>query len=120
VFVILNGSNIIANATQGSGGNINITAMFYLASSNSVVQASSQFGLQGTVSINSSNSNIAGSIGVLSTDFTDASNLMDKQCGSSDEHARSSFTASSLYNLVLPGPDSLLNYVPASMSGCGA
>jgi filamentous hemagglutinin family protein len=119
IFVILNHSNIIANATQGSGGNINITAKYYLASTDSVIQASSQFGLQGTVSINSSNSNIAGSIGVLPTDFTDASNLMDKQCGSSDEQARSSFTASAHYDLILPGPDSFLDYVPASMSGCG-
>jgi filamentous hemagglutinin family protein len=120
VFVILNSSNIIANASQGSGGNINITSSYYFASTDSVIQASSQFGLQGTVSINSSNSNIAGSIGVLPTDFTDASNLMDKQCGSGEEEARSSFTASALHNLVLPGPDSFLNYVPASMSGCGA
>lgn len=120
IFVILNYSNIIANASQGSGGNINITANFFLASTDSVVQASSQFGLQGTVSINSSNSNIAGSIGVLSTDFTDASNLMDKQCGSSDDQTRSSFTASALYDLILPGPDGFFNYIPASMSGCGA
>lgn len=120
VFVILNSSNIIANASQGSGGNINITSTYYFASTDSVVQASSQFGLQGTVSINSSNSNIAGSIGVLSTDFTDASNLMDKQCGSSDEQARSSFTASALYELVLPSPDGFFNYIPASTSGCRA
>jgi len=120
VFVILNSSNIIANASQGSGGNINITSTYYFASTDSVVQASSQFGLQGTVSINSSNSNIAGSIGVLPTDFTDASNLMDKQCGSGDEQARSSFTASALYDLVLPSPDSFFNYIPASVSGCGA
>jgi len=120
VFVILNSSNIIANASQGSGGNINITSNYYFASTDSIVQASSQFGLQGTVSINSSNSNIAGSIGVLPTDFTDASNLMDKQCGSGDELARSSFTASALYDLVLPSPDGFFNYIPASMSGCGA
>ncbi len=119
IFVILNHSNIIANASQGSGGNINITSTYYFASTDSVVQASSQFGLQGTVSINSSNSNIAGSIGVLATDFTDASNLMDKQCGSSDEQTRSSFTASALYDLVLPSPDGFFNYIPASMSGCG-
>jgi large exoprotein involved in heme utilization and adhesion len=49
--VVLNGSSIVANAYEGHGGNIGIAANVFLASSESVVSASSQLGIDGTVDV---------------------------------------------------------------------
>ena len=63
VYVILENSQILAQATQGQGGNINI---FYtgalLTDSSSVISASSQFGQSGTVTIQSPISPASGKI----------------------------------------------------------
>lgn len=80
-FVILNQSAIIANAVQGNGGNIAIFANFFLPSIDSVVSASSQFGLQGTISIQSQYSNLANSIGILPGNLLDISNHVWDECG---------------------------------------
>jgi hypothetical protein len=50
-YVILNDSQIIANAYEGRGGNIRIIADVFLASPESVVDASSELGIDGTVDI---------------------------------------------------------------------
>ena len=48
-FVLLQNSQILANAVQGPGGNISITTNLLLPDANSVISASSQFGVNGTV-----------------------------------------------------------------------
>ena len=48
-FVILQNSQILAQAVQGPGGNISITTNLLLPDSASVISASSQFGQQGTI-----------------------------------------------------------------------
>lgn len=53
VFVVLNNSQIVARASQGSGGNITIVTNNYIKDDASTVDASSEFGLDGTVSIES-------------------------------------------------------------------
>ncbi|HLF95777.1 MAG TPA: filamentous hemagglutinin N-terminal domain-containing protein [Methylococcaceae bacterium] len=116
-FVILNNSQIIANAMQGQGGNITIITQFLLQSTNSSISASSQFGLQGTVSIQSAQSNIAGSISVLPGVFMDASGLIQEGCGRSGQSS-STFTSSAMQGVVLSSPDNALDYVPASLEGC--
>jgi filamentous hemagglutinin family protein len=58
-FLILQNSQIIAQAVQGEGGNINITAGVFLADSNSVVDASSQTGINGSVVIQSPIANLS-------------------------------------------------------------
>ena len=50
-FVILDHSSIIAEAVEGHGGNITINAGAYIASADSVVSATSQLGISGTVVI---------------------------------------------------------------------
>ena len=50
-YVILNDSQIIANAYEGKGGNIRIIADVFLASPDSIVDASSALGIDGTVNI---------------------------------------------------------------------
>ena len=52
-FMTLQNSQILAQAVQGPGGNINIVAGTFLADQTSLVSASSQFGLSGTVNIQS-------------------------------------------------------------------
>lgn len=117
-FVILNNSQIIANARRGSGGDINIITRFFLASTNSIVSASSQFGLQGTVSIQSAQSNIAGGISILPGVFMDASGLIQEGCGNRSGQSGGTFTSSSMQGLALSSPDNALDYVPASLGGC--
>jgi len=52
-FVLLQNSQILANAVFGPGGNINITTNLLLPDSTSIISASSQFGQQGTITIQS-------------------------------------------------------------------
>ena len=52
-FVLLQNSQILANAVFGPGGNIFITTNLLLPDANSVISASSQFGQQGTITIQS-------------------------------------------------------------------
>ena len=59
-FVILEGgSRIVANAFGGPGGNIQIFALYFLNTLDSLVDASSTAGLPGTVSISSPNTNLS-------------------------------------------------------------
>jgi len=50
-FVILKSSSIVANAWGGAGGNINIVAGNFVTDPTSVVDASSQLGIDGNVTI---------------------------------------------------------------------
>ncbi|MGH7095774.1 MAG: beta strand repeat-containing protein, partial [Stellaceae bacterium] len=54
-FVVLNDSQIIADAVGGNGGNITIEAGVYLASADSLVSATSQLGISGTINISGQN-----------------------------------------------------------------
>ena len=107
-FVILNNSQIVANAQLGSGGLINIITDFFLPSIDSIISASSASGLpelQGTVSIQSQNSNIAGSIGVLPGSLRDVSNLLNEDCAAAAAK-QSSFTVGGRGSLPL-SPDNV-------------
>ena len=61
-FVILQNSQILAQAVQGPGGNISITTNLLLPDANSVISASSKFGVNGTVTIQSPNAPASGQI----------------------------------------------------------
>jgi large exoprotein involved in heme utilization and adhesion len=79
-FVILQNSNIIAQAVEGQGGNINITAGTFLQDPNSSVDASSQLGVSGTVNIRSPINNLSGVIAPLSEKAVDAAALIRASC----------------------------------------
>jgi len=49
--VVLQNSQILANAVFGPGGNILITSNLLLPDSTSVISASSQFGQHGTITV---------------------------------------------------------------------
>lgn len=115
-FVVLNKSAIVANALRGNGGKIDILTHYFLQSTDSIVQASSQFGLQGSISISSANANIAGSIAVLTGTFMDSARLVQEDCNK--RYAQNSSFVVRSGNMVLPSPDNRLNYIPSSLEGC--
>jgi large exoprotein involved in heme utilization and adhesion len=78
-FVILNGSEIRADAFGGPGGNINIFAGTYLTS-NSVVSASSALGLPGTIGIQAGITDISGTVGQLPESVLQAATLLRAAC----------------------------------------
>jgi len=80
VFVILQNSQIIANAFGGNGGNISIVSQFFLQDTASLVQASSQLGISGSVLISAPQVDLSSSLTVLPSAFFDASGLLRESC----------------------------------------
>lgn len=78
--VILQNSQIIAQAVQGAGGNISIVTPLFLADAGSLVDASSQFGLSGTVNIQSPTSNLAGTVSSLPSSLRQVQSLQTGRC----------------------------------------
>jgi len=74
---VLNHSNIIAQAAEGQGGNIDVTGL-YIASADSVVSASGQS--SGTVTIESTRPDINGAIFVLSSELRSAAQVLRNSC----------------------------------------
>lgn len=89
-FVVLKNSQITANAFGGNGGNIDIVSDFFLTDTASVVQASSQLGISGTVAIAAPQTNLSSSVTVLPSAFFDASALIRQSCATRAERAASS------------------------------
>lgn len=103
-FVILLNSQILANAVQGPGGNISITTNFLLPDANSVISASSQFGVNGTVTIQSPNAPISGHIQPLGKSPLLATSLFNQRCASLAGGEFSSFTVAGRNSLPIePG-----------------
>jgi large exoprotein involved in heme utilization and adhesion len=80
-FIILQNSQIIAQAIQAAGGNINLTFnQAFLRDARSVVSASSQFGVNGTVNINSPSQNLSGALVPLEQSFLSGNTLSNQRC----------------------------------------
>jgi len=97
--VVLINSQILAQAVQGPGGNINITTNLLLPDSTSIISASSQFGQQGTVIIQSPISPASGKIVPLGQKPLLATSLLSQRCAAIAGGSISSFS--------LAGRDSL-------------
>jgi len=80
-FVVLQNSQIIANAFGGPGGNINIVAGQFIADPATVISASSELGIDGNVNIMAPDSDVSADLAVLPTSFLDAARLMQAGCG---------------------------------------
>jgi filamentous haemagglutinin family N-terminal domain len=92
VFTVLDGaSEVVARAREGSGGNIRITTDFLFRSPDSRIDASSEFGVSGTVEIDSPDTDITGGITTLPESFFDAAALLRERCGVRAAVGRSSF-----------------------------
>jgi large exoprotein involved in heme utilization and adhesion len=88
----LQNSQILAQATQGPGGNISITTNLLLPDANSVISASSQFGVNGTVTIQSPNAPGGGKIQPLGQSPLLATSLLSQRCAALAGGEFSSFT----------------------------
>ncbi|HSE58680.1 MAG TPA: filamentous hemagglutinin N-terminal domain-containing protein [Nitrospiraceae bacterium] len=97
--VILQNSQIIANATQGQGGNISITTQSFLADATSVIDASSQFGISGTVNIQSPTAQMAGRLVALPKNPLTATSLFSQRCAALTGGQFSSFVVAGRYGL---------------------
>ena len=78
--MILNQSTISANAIFGNGGNITIDTGHLIASTDSLITASSQFGLSGTVSVLGPSVDFSGSLISLPGQFVSAENRLPERC----------------------------------------
>jgi filamentous hemagglutinin family protein len=79
-FALLNRSEIKANAYEGKGGNIRIAAGQFVQSSGSRVEASSEKGIDGSVNIESPESDIGRGLSVLPVNFLDAASWSKTPC----------------------------------------
>lgn len=109
----LNGSTVRAQADAGNGGNITIGTDLFLASPDSVVTASSQTGVSGTVDIRGVVNNLSGSLTSLTQAYQDSPALTADRCaGRIQEGSISSFVVTGRSGIPLqPGgllPSSLL------------
>jgi filamentous hemagglutinin family protein len=89
---VLNNSQILAQAVQGSGGNIFITTNILLQDATSLISASSQLGRQGTTSIQSPIASLAENIIPLSQKPVLAASLMSQSCAARAGGMFSTFT----------------------------
>ena len=81
-FVLLQNSQIVANAFAGQGGNIRIQAQqVFLADPTSQVSASSALGINGQVAIQAPVTNISGTVAPLPQTFARAGELLRDRCG---------------------------------------
>jgi large exoprotein involved in heme utilization and adhesion len=91
--VILDEGRIIAHAQEGSRGNISIVVDELFRAPDSLIDASAEAGIDGTVNISSPDADIAGDLVVLEAAFVDASSLLRARCEARRDIGASSFTA---------------------------
>ena len=112
--VVLNSSRLIADGRgNANGGNIQVTADAFLASTDSLLSASSELGLEGTVAIDAPESELSSEIASLPSDFLDPSALLREACLARDAPS-GSFTMRGEGRLRAP-PDAPL---PADLGAC--
>lgn len=80
-FVVLQNSQIVANAFGGPGGNINIIAGQFISDPATVISASSTLGIDGTVNIEAPDADLSADLAALPASFVDASRMMQAGCG---------------------------------------
>jgi hypothetical protein len=91
--MVLDNSRIQANAKQGAGGKITIQTGQLIRTPDSVIQASSELGLSGTITIAAPNTDVAGSLVVLPETLFDASSQLRVACAARGGRSASSFNA---------------------------
>ncbi len=79
-YVTLSNSQIIANAFEGTGGNIQIVTDQFVIDLNSIISASSEYGLDGSVDIQTGTSPISEGITPLPEEFQSAVALLRETC----------------------------------------
>ncbi|MBI5854705.1 MAG: hypothetical protein HZB35_05640, partial [Nitrospirae bacterium] len=90
-FITMRNSRIIAQAVQGQGGNIIIQSGVFLADPNSIVDASSQLGINGSVDIRSPVQNLGAAKRPLSAQYLQGNTLLSQRCAAARSGQLSSF-----------------------------
>lgn len=92
-FFIVQGSDILAQANQGSGGDITIFANSYIKSPDTRVDASSKIAdKSGTIRVSSPDVDLSGALLVLSSDYNEGLNLVHEPCAVRELTALSSLS----------------------------
>ncbi len=118
-FVVLDGARILARATRGQGGEIRIRADHLFGLGRSVIDASSDFGVDGTVEILSPDADLNGAVIQLPDAFADASALLRDRCALRDQDAAGQFLVLGR-DALPPSPDLPLAPAPGALSGTDA
>jgi filamentous hemagglutinin family protein len=105
-FVVLRNSEIRANAQDGNGGNIQIRAGTFLSDATSVVDASSQLGIDGQVQIESPETTLVADLAALPSTFLDAASLLRGSCAARGAGAGSFVVRGR--DAIPPAPDTAL------------
>jgi hypothetical protein len=79
-FIVLQKSQVKANAAGGPGGNITMRAQVFLADPASTVTASSERNIDGEISIQAPVTNLSSIVAPLSQSYTPATELLRDQC----------------------------------------
>jgi filamentous hemagglutinin family protein len=112
VFTILDNSRIIAQAEDGTGGNIKITTDFLLKSGNSSIDASSDTGINGQVIIEALDREALSSVETLPATFLDATSILSKPCASRADRQSIQFVVRE-YEVLPQAPDVLQVHLPS-------
>ena len=99
VYVVLNNSQIIANANAGNGGNITIVADNFIKDQASVIEASSNLGIDGTITIDSPNQEVSNGGTELPDSFLSVLELASQECALK--------TRSDISSLIISGREGL-------------
>jgi filamentous hemagglutinin family protein len=91
VINVLENSNITANAIEGKGGNIILNTQGLFQSLDSIIDASSKFGLNGTITINTPDIDPTQGLLIVTPQIVDASSQISQVCNKNlnDEKASS-------------------------------
>ena len=93
LFIFIQNSRILARAFEGRGGNINLTATRAIfVDEFSIINADSEFGQSGTISVNSPIAVLAEVIAPLPKNFVRLANLFGERCAAQKGGQFSSFT----------------------------
>jgi len=78
--MVLNQSAVVARAADGNGGHIDISSNAFIASADTIISATSNKGISGTVDIRSPDTNITGALATLPQSFLHADALLNQRC----------------------------------------
>jgi len=107
--VILNNSEILANAYEGKGGNISISTRHLIKSIGSKLEASSKLGIDGSINIFSSETDLEKNLAKLPDTFLDATKWTKTPCKSRTNKKSSHLIVDSLYAIPTSFEDLLAN-----------
>ncbi|UVT14835.1 MAG: filamentous hemagglutinin N-terminal domain-containing protein [Nitrospira sp.] len=115
-FVILQKSEILAQAFAGSGGAIDVTAGLFLADPSSIVDATSTLGVSGTVQINAAINNLSSVVAQLPESLLAVQTLLRAACAARLAQGATSSFVERGRDGIPAGPDGLLAspYLPVT------